>query len=115
MKKLGIFFSMLLFCVGCVFCQLPENEYRDKRPIDPQGNYWDNIDAFLNRQSQACLDVVREVMQKYPPQLGEPIERRLALLTIDAVMHDEKAPARPAVQARHVRADHVQLQARAVA
>ena len=38
-------------------------------------------------------------LQRHVPALPEPDERRLALLTLDAVLHDEYAPSRPPVQA----------------
>lgn len=73
--------------------------YTDPRLNESQPmNYWDRPESLLNRQAQAILDLVNEVLKRFPPQLPEPIERRMALLMLDCVFHDTKAPERPPVQ-----------------
>jgi len=64
--------------------------------VDPRLNAED--DAYLNRQAAAVLAQVNETLDRLPPQLPEPRERRLALLLLDAVLHDVYAPNRPPVQ-----------------
>ncbi|MCP4711748.1 MAG: hypothetical protein GY869_24275, partial [Planctomycetes bacterium] len=61
------------------------------RTIDPLRHYWGDLPEFYNRQAEASLDLTSEVLEKYPPQIPEPTERRLALLAIDGVMHEENA------------------------
>lgn len=68
------------------------------RAIDPLKNYWGDLDGFYNRQAQASLDLVEEALVRHPPRIPEPSERKMALLLIDAILHDPMAPARPAVQ-----------------
>ena len=68
------------------------------RTIDPLRNFWGDLPGFYNRQAQASLDMVNEALEKYPPQIPEPIERRLALLTMDGIMHEENAAQHPSVQ-----------------
>lgn len=68
------------------------------RNIDPQKTYWGDIDQFIDRQSQAALDVVRELLKKFPPSMNEPLERQAAMVLLDTVLHDEKAPHREPVQ-----------------
>lgn len=68
------------------------------RTIDPLKNYWGDLPGFYNRQAQASLDLVTEALNKYPPQIPEPLERRLALLMIDGIMHEEHAAQHPSVQ-----------------
>lgn len=58
-------------------------------------------DAYLNRQAEALLAQVNDTLNKMPPQLPEPPERRLALLLLDAVLHDVHSPNRLAVQSFH--------------
>lgn len=65
-------------------------------PVAPYLNVED--DAFLNRQADALLAQVEQTFTSMPPQLPEPRERRLALLLLDAVLHEPFAPNRPAVQ-----------------
>ncbi|MCP4708573.1 MAG: MBL fold metallo-hydrolase [Planctomycetes bacterium] len=68
------------------------------RTVDPLKNYWGDLPGFHNRQAQAGLDLVNEILVKYPPQIPEPLERRLALLMIDGIMHEENAAQHPSVQ-----------------
>jgi L-ascorbate metabolism protein UlaG (beta-lactamase superfamily) len=55
-------------------------------------------DAYLNRQAEALLAQVNKTLNGLPPRLPEPPERRLALLLLDAVLHDVYAPNRAPVQ-----------------
>jgi L-ascorbate metabolism protein UlaG (beta-lactamase superfamily) len=64
--------------------------------IDPGLNERD--DAFLSRQAEALLAEIDETLNRVPPRLPEPPERRLALLALDGVLHDVYAPNRTAVQ-----------------
>jgi L-ascorbate metabolism protein UlaG (beta-lactamase superfamily) len=64
-------------------------------------NFFDKPEEYLNWQAQNLLDMVVEISVRFPPQLFEPIERHMAMLMLDAVFHDVKAPARPAVQEFH--------------
>jgi L-ascorbate metabolism protein UlaG (beta-lactamase superfamily) len=64
--------------------------------IDPRLGADD--DAFLNREATALLADVSDALAKVKPSAPEPRERYLALRLLDAVLHDEYAPNRPAVQ-----------------
>lgn len=72
--------------------------------IDPR--LGEDDDAYMNRQAEALLAEVSATLRHVPPALPEPRERRLALLLLDAVLHDRYAPNRPAVQ----RFYHAQMQ-----
>ena len=77
----------------------PAGEISGKdRGIDPLKNYWGDLDGFFDRQAQASLDLLDEILVKYPPGSPERSERKLALLMIDTILHDPKAPERSAVQ-----------------
>jgi L-ascorbate metabolism protein UlaG (beta-lactamase superfamily) len=69
----------------------------DPRLVDPSLTLAEN--QHLDAQAQALLTAVDATLQRHTPALPEPSERRLALLTLDAVLHDEYAPSRPPVQA----------------
>ena len=73
--------------------------------IDPRLNEIQN--RFLNQQARALLGVANEAISRFRPQLPEPLERRMALLLIDGVLHDVYAPQRPPVQEFfHARLQH---------
>ncbi len=57
--------------------------------------------AFMEQQAAALLGAAGDALQRTPPALPEPAERRFALLLIDGVMHEEEAATRSAVQAFH--------------
>ena len=64
--------------------------------VDPNLN--EREDAYLNRQAETFLNQVQATLAGFPPQHPEPRERFLALLLLDAVLHDVHAAARPPVQ-----------------
>lgn len=57
------------------------------------------VEDWPNVQAQILLDLADEALIQWPPALPEPMERRMALLMIDGVVHAEDAPNYPAVQA----------------
>ncbi len=61
-------------------------------------NWWCDIDGFINQQDKVTLDLVEQALVKYPPSLKEPLERKMAMLMLDGVLHEEQAANRPAVQ-----------------
>jgi hypothetical protein len=69
------------------------------REIVQPENYWGNIGLFLDKEAEVALKLVTETLDRYPPGIPEPAERRMALVMLDGVLHEEKAPARPSVQA----------------
>lgn len=61
-------------------------------------HFWGDIDGFINQQDKITLDLVQDALTKYQPSLDEPLERKMAMLMLDGVLHEEKAASRPAVQ-----------------
>ena len=61
-------------------------------------DWWGDIEGFLDQQAHDILELTNEALTRFPPQLPEPIERRMVLLMLDAVLHDIDAPKRPPVQ-----------------
>jgi hypothetical protein len=73
--------------------------------IDPRLNQIQN--HFMDQQASALLSVANEAINRFQPQLPEPLERRMAMLLIDGVLHDPYAPLRPPVQEFfHARLEH---------
>jgi hypothetical protein len=60
--------------------------------------YHGDTAGFLNRQAEATLDLVSTALNRFPPVIPEPFERRMAFLMIDGILHYEDAPQQPAVQ-----------------
>ena len=89
-KKFNIFIWILFFFINALFAQ--ESDNKEKL------NWWGDIDGFLNQQDQITLGLVQEALAKYPPNLNEPLERRMVMLMLDGVLHEEKAAQRPSVQ-----------------
>jgi len=65
---------------------------------DKKTDWWGNIDGYVNQQDKFTLALVRQALKENPPAVDETLARKMALLMIDNVMHEEKAPLRPAVQ-----------------
>jgi len=66
--------------------------------VDPLKDYWDDVNGFLDRQSQVSLNLVEQTLQSFPPALPEPSERKMAMLMIDNILHYEIAPQLSSVQ-----------------
>ena len=90
MKKI-LLFIMVLFVPLCLFAQ-------NKADPDKKTDWWGDIDGYINQQDKVTLDMVTDELKKNPPTIVEPEIRKMALLMIDNVLHEEKAPQRPAVQ-----------------
>jgi len=74
------------------------SENSQQKSAAPVQHYWGDVDGFLDRQAEVTLDLVRTALERFRPGFPEPIERRMALLMIDGVLHDLNAPQRLAVQ-----------------
>lgn len=90
MKKLCLILMSLLI-YSWIFAQNQVNLNSAKT------NWWDDIEGFITQQHSVTLDAVNIALQQNPPELKEPLIRSMALLMIDNVLHEEKAPQRPAV------------------
>ena len=90
--KLSCPVLLVLLLAPSLRCQEP-----DPRLIDPSLNLAE--DLHLNAQAEALLATVDATLRQHSPALPEPDARRMALLMLDAVLHDWYAPARPPVQA----------------
>lgn len=54
-------------------------------------NYWRDIPAMLNEQNKLLSKEINEVLRRYPPtQMLPGTERKLALFSIDAMLHDTR-------------------------
>lgn len=98
MKKLLVFLIAAFLTSALI---LPGRQHHStdnpftSRNVDPLKTYWGDVDGFLDRQSQAALDVVQELLLRFPPALDEPLERQAAMLQVDTVLHDQQAPTDP--------------------
>ena len=90
MKKTSLLLCILLMIIGLLSAQNNTNNEK----LD----WWGDIDGFINQQDKITFDLVTEALTKYPPSLAEPMERRMAMLMLDGVLHEEKAADRPSVQ-----------------
>lgn len=77
-------------------------EESSTRLYDPEVHdrfdWWGDVDGFLDAQGRRALDLADQMLSKYPPQLPEPLERKMAFYLLDGVLHEEMAPKRLPVQ-----------------
>ena len=52
--------------------------------------YWGKEDAYLLRQAKYMYELVDEALDEYPPVVGAPTSRKLALYNLDAMLHETK-------------------------
>ena len=87
-----------LFVLLCVLLSPAASACAQAKPTKVDPNLNEREDAYLNRQAEAFLGQAQTTLAGFPPQHPEPRERFLALLLLDAVLHDVHAAARPPVQ-----------------
>jgi L-ascorbate metabolism protein UlaG (beta-lactamase superfamily) len=98
LKKMAALGSLWLISINALVQPLPE------RIADPA--QWDLFlyhrgapAGYLDREADYTLQTVQKLLEKYPPQLQESLERRLALFAVDGVLYDDIcSPQRPAIQ-----------------
>lgn len=42
-------------------------------PPEDRLDWWDDIEGYYNQQAASSLELVEEMLNKYPPQLAEPL------------------------------------------
>jgi len=93
MKKIVVLFSAVIICINI------SAQNKILTQPDKKTDWWGDIDGFLNQQAKVTLNLVTEALTENPPSYQENITRKMALIMIDNVLHEEKAQHRPAVQA----------------
>lgn len=84
-------------CILLLVCTLAHS-ISAQIPNDEKLHFWGDIDGFINQQDKVTLDLVHSALEKYVPALTEPLERKMAMLMLDGVLHEENAAHRPSVQ-----------------
>jgi L-ascorbate metabolism protein UlaG (beta-lactamase superfamily) len=92
MKELYLIAVALFLHIGLV------GQNQVKSVPEVKTDYWGDIDGYINQQDKVTLNLVEEALQNNPPKVEMPLTRKMALLMIDNVLHEEKASSRPAVQ-----------------
>ena len=73
---------------------------QEKQTVDQplRSDWWGDVPGFLNDQADVSLANASITLAKYPPGSVEKLQRGMALLLIDNVLHQEKSPSFPAVK-----------------
>jgi L-ascorbate metabolism protein UlaG (beta-lactamase superfamily) len=59
--------------------------------------YWDNPEGLLQEQSGLIFKQAYKILDAYPPEMVVSDERKLALLSIDALLHDTRIDESPSL------------------
>jgi L-ascorbate metabolism protein UlaG (beta-lactamase superfamily) len=93
MKRILLIPAVLLIHL-CLSAQNAEKPDPDKKT-----DWWGDPGGYLNQQAKLSLAMADDALKMYPPSVDEPAVRKMALMLIDNVLHEEKAAHRPSVQA----------------
>lgn len=90
--------KFLLFVLGVIIVFLGQSQtvVTDQHPKTSWNT--DETEDFYNQQAKLTLVLADSVLKMNTPALQENLLRKMALMLIDNVLHDEPAPTRPAVQ-----------------
>lgn len=80
-----------------VSCSSSNVEYNSVL-LEKPDSFHKRPDAYLDWQSKQLLNAIDSILHTHKPQIKEPYERHLAMLIMDAVLHDIDAPHRKSVQ-----------------
>ena len=75
--------KLLIVISSCFFCGSPL--YAQQKM-----NYWKDADGFLQDQSTLLFNQAYKVLDIFPPAVKVSEERKLALFTLDALLHDTR-------------------------
>lgn len=89
MKKM-LFFIASLFCFGIHFSETVSAQDIYRR------NYSGDIENLLQDQATVIFEEASKVLAAYPPTPNPGIERKLALFSLDALLHDTRLDKGPA-------------------
>lgn len=86
----------IAFALLCNFYSMAQNPAATNP--DTKTDWWGDVEGYLNQQAKVTLDLAGEALRQSPPGPEETMQRKMALVMIDNVMHEEKAPTRQAVR-----------------
>lgn len=75
--------KLLIVISSCFFYGLPLSAQQKM-------NYWKDVDGFLQDQSTLQFNQAYKVLDIFPPAVKASEERKLALFTLDALLHDTR-------------------------
>ena len=78
-----------LFCltiISLILCLLNTEKLSAQEKL----HYWSNSETFLQDQASIAFETAYRVLETHPPQRVINDERRLALLTLDVLLHDTR-------------------------
>ncbi len=101
-RKIILIVCAVVFMLGCLalalgslyLLHIMSSEYA--QVVDHRLDKED--DHHLNVQAKATVATVSDILERFPPQLPERLERRMALTMLDLIVHELYAPERPAIQ-----------------
>jgi L-ascorbate metabolism protein UlaG (beta-lactamase superfamily) len=83
----------LFLCVVCVsISALSIAQVPKEQPTVVASN---KIDTLLSRQAASMFDLIDHSLREYPPEIGQPIVRKLALYNLDALFHETRYDQSP--------------------
>ncbi len=101
-----IFLRVLTPCLlmaGLMFTMPASYAQDEKLPPEQRLNWRGDPETFLDEQARLTLELVENILEHHGPEVNGPNvneskKRQTALLMIDNVLHEEKAPHREPVQ-----------------
>ena len=73
---------------------LPLNAFCQEAKKEERTNWWGDTAGMLDMQAEKTFELINNVLDETPPRIPEPLNRRLALLSLDNLLHDEKGDDR---------------------
>ncbi|MDH6358513.1 MBL fold metallo-hydrolase [Parabacteroides sp. PF5-9] len=85
-------FFYTLICTGglCLFLFMPKPVNAQATNAGEEGAFWGKSEAYLHNQAFHMFGLIDQALTENPPVTGAPMARKLALYTLDAMLHETK-------------------------
>ncbi len=80
-------YRLFFGCLCGVFLACQVQAQAQEVPVISRVTLWDNPETYQTEQSLRIFSLVDQALTKFPPTVGEPTERKLALYLLDAMLH----------------------------
>lgn len=88
--------TLLMLLAASVY-QLDTLAQAVEKEESQKSNWWGDVPGMLNHQTKKTLEMIELVLEENPPQALESVNRKLALFSLDYILHDKNADHRNAL------------------
>lgn len=90
MKKGTLFLAVNITIMSFTASALPAQERPATNPREQQIIFWGYPDNYIENQARVAFETIDEMLQAYPPQKQMALPRKMTLVGLDQLLHDQR-------------------------